>query len=141
MDRRTFDEAQQRNLLALIAAGFTRKTAARSVGCSMKTIARTAARDAAFAERLRHASHHSELKFLDRIAHAAESDQHWRAAAWALERLFPDRYARRKPAEVTREHMESIITLLCDAVADELPVEARRRVHRRLRVAMRKKSD
>ncbi len=46
------------------------------------------------------------------IRNAAKKEQYWRAAAWALERGFPEKYARRGPDVITVEQ----IGLLLDAV-------------------------
>jgi DNA invertase Pin-like site-specific DNA recombinase len=46
------DEAKRWQVVALITAGFSRRMAAREVGCAGSTITRTAARDPEFARQL-----------------------------------------------------------------------------------------
>ena len=40
---------------------------------------------------------------------AAQDPKQWRAAAWALERLYPERYGRRKPGTITHEQLFQLI--------------------------------
>jgi len=48
-----------------------------------------------FAVRVEEALQISEVEALQRIRYASRRDQHWRAAAWILERRFPEKYGRR----------------------------------------------
>ena len=91
------DEAKKREILAIVAVGCSRSMAATYVGCAISTIQNTAERDPTFAEKLRQAVYSTELGLLKNIRNAAKKEQYWRAAAWALERRFPERYARRGP--------------------------------------------
>ncbi len=95
--RRFFTEEKKRELFAALLLGLNRKVAADCVGCSPQTIWRTARRDPEFAKRLRQLEGKSELALLHSVQVAAKDEKNWRAAAWALERLFPDRYSRRGP--------------------------------------------
>ena len=80
------DEAKRRLVLALLTNGFSRRMAARYVGCAHSTIAQTAARDPAFATDLAQAEHGVDVEMLAAVRRAAKQDRHWRAAAWLLER-------------------------------------------------------
>ena len=71
--------------------------AASYVDCAVSTIQNTADRDATFAEKLRQATYNTEVGLLKNIRNAAKKEQYWRAAAWALERRFPERYAAAVP--------------------------------------------
>ena len=48
-----------------------------------------------FAARVEEAVQFSEVEALQRIRYASRRDEHWRAAAWILERRFPEKYGRR----------------------------------------------
>jgi hypothetical protein len=131
--RYKLDETKQREICAILAVGGTRLMAASYVGCCVATIRRTAEREATFGEQLRKAELSAEITFLKSI-HAAASDvKQWRAAAWALERLFPERYARRLPDSITVEQMTEIIKALGAIIVGEVPVKRyRQRVLQRL---------
>ena len=80
------DEAKRRLVLALLTNCFSRRMAARYIGCAHSTIAQTAARDPAFATDLAQAEHGVDVEMLAAVRRAAKQDRHWRAAAWLLER-------------------------------------------------------
>ncbi len=122
------DETRRREICAILAVGGTRTIAASYVGCHVETIRNTAKRDAQFAEQLRRAEISPEISYLRTVQTAAQDSKHWRAAAWALERLFPDRYASRNPKAITINQMTEILAALGAIVTDEVPV--RRYRHR-----------
>ena len=95
------DEAKRREICEVLAVGGTRTMAAAYVGCSLDTIARAAKRDRAFAKDLRRASAECEIRCLRNLSNAAQDPSQWCAAAWTLERLWPERYARRKHVALT----------------------------------------
>jgi hypothetical protein len=97
--------------------------AAAYVGCATSTIRSRAVRDPEFAEQLRKAELSAELTLLKSIQTAASDVKQWRAAAWALERLFPERYARRLPESITIEQMTEIIKALAGIIVGEVPVK------------------
>ena len=84
------DHVKKGQILAILSVGCNRRIAARYVGCSPKTIQNTADREPEFAKQLHHADHGAEIEYLKRIRTAAQKEQYWRAAAWALERLNPE---------------------------------------------------
>jgi hypothetical protein len=115
------DSVKQAEICAVLAVGGTRKMAARLVGCSPRTIRRTAARDPVFAERLTRTELSPEIKFLKNIADAAADKKYWRAAAWALERIHPNRYASRKPDTVSIDYITEITAYVVDAAMKGTP--------------------
>lgn len=127
------DEAKRREIIAILSVGGTRKMAATYVGCATATIRATARRIPEFAKELREAELGPEHTFLKAIKTAAEDVKQWRAAAWALERLFPERYAKRKPDSITPEQLTEVIKALAEIIAGEVPVKRyRKRVLERL---------
>ena len=46
-------------------------------------------------ERVREATECSEFELLQRLRKAGDKPEHWRAAAWMLERRFPERYGKK----------------------------------------------
>jgi hypothetical protein len=106
------NEARQREICAIMSIGGTRAMAAYHVRCSVETIRRTALRDSRFRADLRKAEVDSEILYLRNIQAAAQDSKQWRSAAWALERLFPERYGRRQPHTITRAQLRHIVRRL-----------------------------
>ncbi len=121
------DEEKKSNVVALVAVGSSRRVAARYVGCAPSTIVRTAARDDKFAAELQKAACEAELGLLNSIRKAAKKEQHWRAAAWILERAHPERYASRSPEVITVAQIAQILAQFSRIVAEEVPVAAFRK--------------
>jgi len=116
------DEIKRSEILAILHVGCTRRVAARYVGCSPQTIQRTADRDPEFALRLARAENQAEVSYLNNINRAASEPRYWRAAAWALERKYPNRYASRHPdvmtLDETREFLMRLAAILAEEVSD-----------------------
>ena len=120
--RPVLDETKRAVLLGILAVGCSRRTAASYVGCAVSTIQNTADRDPEFAERLQQAECQSEIAHLKSIQQAARKEQHWRAAAWTLERKNPEDFARRGPDVITAEEVKDVLAELARIVIDEVPV-------------------
>src|SRR6476646_8849748 len=88
---RVLDDAKRREICALIAGGCSLRDAASYVNCSVCTIRREAERNPDFLQQIRHSEKHARLSPLRAMQQAMGT--HWRAAAWFLERAFPDRFA------------------------------------------------
>lgn len=135
--RLALDKEKQGLIVAILSMGCSQSMAAKYVGCARSTIHRTAERDPKFAERLREARGNAELGLVKRIRKAAEKDQYWRAAAWALERCFPEQYARRGPDVITLDQIGLLFTRFSEIVAEELPEAQRKEVFKRMDAAAR----
>jgi hypothetical protein len=125
--RQKLDEARQREVCAILAVGGTRQMAAHYVGCHVETIRRTARREPQFAQRLRRSEVGAELTLLRSIHAAAGDVRHWRAAAWALERMFPQRYARRRPDALPLERAVELIEQVVATLLKEVRVKRDRK--------------
>jgi hypothetical protein len=121
------DEIKRREILAILAVGGSRRTAARYVGCAVSTIQNTADRDRRFAKDLGHAEHQAEIAYLNNIQRAAAKEQYWRAAAWILERKNPDDFARRNPDVFTPDQVTLILAKFAEIVVGEVPVAVYRK--------------
>jgi hypothetical protein len=127
------DDAKRREIVAILSVGCSQRTAAKYVGCTVQTIHRTALRDAKFAEKLRQAKCGAEIGLLKNIRNAAKKEQYWRAAAWALERGFPEKYCRRGPDVITVEQISHLLGQFTDIIVAEIPVPRyRKRIIKRL---------
>ncbi len=116
----TLDETKKREVFAILAVGGTRHMAAQYVGCHVETIRKAALRDPEFSDQLRKAEVGAELTFLRNIQQASKDPKQWRASAWALERLYPDRYGRRPPNSITPEQLAEVIREMGTIVAGEV---------------------
>ena len=116
------DEIKKAEILAILAVGGSRRVAAKYVGCATSTIQNTADRDPRFAEELRKKEFHSEIGYLQNIRNAARNERYWRAAAWALERLNPERYGRRGPDAITIDQVTELLAQFAEMIIEEVPV-------------------
>jgi hypothetical protein len=121
------DPIKRREIMAIVSMGCSRRTAARYVGCDAKTIRNTADRDPGFAEQLCHASQAAEIEYVKNINKAAKKEQYWRAAAWALERLNPEDFAKRSPGKLTPEEIRTLLERLGEILLSEVPVARHRK--------------
>jgi hypothetical protein len=116
------DEKKKSRILAFLKSGCSRATAASAVGCDPRTISNTAKRDPEFAQKLVLAEAASELVHLDNINRAAKELKYWRASAWMLERIHPDRYAKASPDAVPPSQITDIIVDIAEIVVQEVPI-------------------
>lgn len=124
--RTVLDESKRNAIVAIISVGCSQGVAARYVGCAPSTIRRTAVRDPAFNEQLRQARSNTELSLVKNIRNAANKEQYWRAAAWALERGFPDKYSQRQPNAITPEQLRLMLAEFVEIIIADLPERYRK---------------
>src|SRR4051812_42563802 len=129
---RVLDEGKLREVCALIAGGCGFREAARYVHCSVATIKREADRNPAFADQLHQSEAYAQLGPLRAMQQAVGT--HWRAAAWMLERAFPDRFPRPEPgafgARQARQLMHEVLTVLSSELPDPFKYS---RIEKRIR--------
>jgi hypothetical protein len=127
--RRPVLDAEKRTQVAtILGVGCSQSVAANFVGCSRSTIQRTAERDPKFAAELRKAKSNAELGLVKNIRSAAKKEQYWRAAAWALERGFPEKYARRGPDVITVEQIGILLARFSEIIVGEVSERSRKRI-------------
>ena len=126
--RPVLDEDKRKAIVAIVSVGCGQNVAARYVGCAPSTIRRTAANDPVFDAQLRQARSNAELSLVKNIRSAANKEQYWRAAAWALERGFPDKYAPRNPGVITPEQLRRMLAEFVEIIIAELPERYRKQV-------------
>jgi hypothetical protein len=115
---RVLDDAKRREICALIAGGCGLREAASYVDCSITTIRREAERNPDFEQQLRHSEKHAQLNPLRAMQRAVLT--HWRAAAWFLERAYPDRFARHEPSAFGIREARALMNELIDTVDIEI---------------------
>ncbi|TWT91005.1 hypothetical protein Mal64_14040 [Pseudobythopirellula maris] len=127
-------DEQQREACLILAVGCDRETAAKYVGCRVEDLDRQADSDADFQQRLRRAEASPELAHMRNIQQAGREEKNWRASVWWLERLAPERFARRDFGAVTRAELKRFIEALAEHIACEVQDEEdRSRLLERLR--------
>lgn len=127
------DEIKKREILAILSVGCTRRAAAKYVGCAVPSIQNTADRDPEFSAQLGRAEGQHELAYLKQIQRAAKQEKYWRAAAWVLERRFPDQYGRRGPDVITVTQIRDLLTQFAEIIAEEVPIaDYRKNILKRL---------
>ncbi len=134
------DEAKLREVVALASLGCKIHMAARYVGCSKRTVEREFEKNEDFRERLIKAQVGSQATPLDALRKAAGT--HWRAAAWLLERGFPDEFGRHPSGAVPVWFVKNFISRIIQAVASAFPdPEVRRRIRRSIHRAFREEVE
>ena len=126
------NETKRLQIVAILSVGCSQAVAAQFVGCSPSTIQNTAERDPNFAEELGKAKSNAELILVKNIRKAAKKEQYWRAAAWALERGFPEKYARRGPDVITVEQIGILLAKFSEIVIEEVPERYRTIILKRM---------
>ena len=108
----------------------SRSKAAEYVGC---TSARSTPWPGAirFAAGCRRRSASPYLTNWKSINAAAEETRYWRAAAWALEHLYPEDYALRRPRSMSAEQISRALTEFAAMIVDDIVDETVRATNRR----------
>jgi hypothetical protein len=122
--RSVLDEAKRHAIIALLANGHSRRSAARFVGCSPTTITRTALRDREFADRIARAEQRAEINLLGLVQGAAKTERYWRAAAWLLERRNPADFAARPPRVFNGPQVIELLVQFLEVISEDVPEES-----------------
>jgi hypothetical protein len=132
---RVLDEFKRREICALLAAGCSAREAARYVGCAHSTIRREAAHNPQFKDALRQSEMVAELKPLQAMQRAVGTS--WRAAAWLLERAYPERFARRNQSAWSARQVRDAFAEVQNIVTSEVRDPMQRwRIEKRLRMTL-----
>lgn len=123
----TLSETKQRELLALLAVGCSRRTAARYVNCTQKAINDLARSNPEFAEKLRRAEANLEIESLKNVFNAAKQEKNWRASAWVLERKSPQEFLKKRPDVVPTDLLDTLLDRIVALLIDECPAAVKRK--------------
>ena len=109
-----FGIIKQTQILALLRLGYSRRMAARQVGCNHATIGRAAARDPSFAAQLCHVEGQADFQALKLVRTAAGQEKYWRAAAWILERRNPEEFGHRPAHSFSTDQVMTLLAQMFD---------------------------
>jgi hypothetical protein len=129
------DAEKKAKVLEVVGAGFPIRYAARYVGCDEGTIRHAGQRDPEFYDQVKYAQFKAEYDLVKNIRTASESGKNWRAAAWSLERMFPDRYGPHHRDEITQEHLVQLSRTYLAIVKRRVPEPLREEVIKEMRRA------
>jgi hypothetical protein len=102
----TFNDVAERRILAALRKGATMEMAAKAAGISRATLHRWRDRHEGFDRKVQRARAEAGLDSLDVIESAADEGD-WRAAAWMLEKRYPDQYG--ESGDLPQEEIESFV--------------------------------
>ena len=114
------DETKRAQICGVLSVGGGMALAADAVGCCVRTIYNTMERDAKFKAEIKRARAGSEIKLLKCVDDAAMEPRYWRAAAWKLERIRPERYRAQKSGTYTIEHVLTVVDELLTVVQETI---------------------
>jgi len=117
----------ERRLLEALRVGSTFRLAAAYAGIDHATLYRWLEKDATLATRIKEAEGAAVVGWLAKIEKAA-SDGNWQAAAWKLERRYPEDFGRRERLDV-RIDIEERVRDMARSLGldeDEAVIEAQR---------------
>jgi len=129
------DQAKRTQLIALLAAGLSRRRATKLVGCARSTLYRLVERDPEFAGCVARAeTSRQNTKDTDarQVFPTLHQPANWRAAAWVLERINPQDFGPREPEYFCLRGAAEMLGEFVDMLREELPQDACRLVVRQI---------
>jgi hypothetical protein len=127
----TLDESQREVVIAIVSTGGALESAAKYVNSTVDVIRRTIEKYSDFRQRVRRAEATLEIANLRSIQTEAQED--FRAAAWLLERLVPERFDLKHPSRVTTAQVADLMAAISELIAEEVPApEDRQRILARM---------
>ncbi|MBR0236649.1 MAG: hypothetical protein IJQ39_01020 [Thermoguttaceae bacterium] len=120
-------EIKQREILALLSVGCSRRTAARYVNCTQKAIDELAQTNPDFAEKLRRAEANLEIESIKNMFNAAKQEKNWRASAWLLERKSPQEFLKKKPDVIPAGLLDTLLNRIVTLLIEECPAAVQRK--------------
>lgn len=109
------DDARRGRLLAALESGATLRMAAAAAGVSEDTLSRWRKTRPGLQAEMDQAEAQGAVKALEQIRAAAQGGA-WQAAAWMLERRYPNEYGRRAPAAENVNELETVRGWLAEGV-------------------------
>jgi transposase len=124
MARRTkYTPETVKKITDAIRLGAAYEDACNYAGISPDTLTRWRDQYADFAEQIKKAEGAATVGWLTKIEDAA-TNGNWQAAAWKLERRYPDRYGRKDRVDITMTVRQEVERLVAAGVIEPDEVEA-----------------
>ncbi|HVU87338.1 MAG TPA: hypothetical protein VHD36_08450 [Pirellulales bacterium] len=120
----TIDPVKQTEIVTIVSVGGSLRTAAKHVGSTLAAVRQEVEGNPEFAERLKRAESHFEVIHLSNIQQAGKKS--WNASAWLLERVFPERFGKRRPRTIAVEQLKEVLDELAKTITDEVSDPDRR---------------
>lgn len=111
----TFNDVAERRILDALRDGATMALAARAAGISPRTLRRWRDRHEGFNRKVQRAKAEAGADALDTI-NAAADEGDWRAAAWMLEKRFPDQYG--EASDLPQEEIEAFVETVRETIRE-----------------------
>lgn len=118
------DREKQKKVLEIIGQGFSRRLAARYIGCDERTIRNYANHHPEFAEKMRQGEIDPTIDLVRTAIDLAIKNQNTRLLIYFLDRLCPDEFPLRKSGCVTKREMRTVINEVGDELCRLVPDEA-----------------
>jgi hypothetical protein len=107
-------EKQRATVCSLVAGGVSIRQAARYVGCAPSSIRREAERNEEFRRELTKARSEASIHPMQTLVEAAKTN--WRAAAFCMKRIDPDRFARPDASIITQREANQLVADLIESI-------------------------
>ena len=125
-EKKDIYEYQKAQILTLLAAGLSEKSAIRSAGLEYAQFNKMIAADSKFNQNVIEAQQQAELFFLTKLRDAATEPTGWRAAAWWLERQRNERYGYTRPDQLTKEKVATAFQKIIQIIHETVKTERKR---------------
>ncbi len=110
----------------MLSIGCDRETACKYLGFTFSQLRNELHDDPEFETQMYRAEATPEFNHMRNLNQAAKDEKHWRASVWWMERMSPERFARRAPNAVTMVQLKTFIEELADLIIAEIPDEDQR---------------
>jgi hypothetical protein len=120
-----FTPERQRKIVALLRSGLPRATVCMLAGVSRSQFYLVLNQNRTFRTAIKRAEGAVERRWMGLIERAARDPKHWTAAAWLMERRWPEKYALRMARMIEAER-EAMLSELRKSVDEKTFVEVAR---------------
>jgi len=110
----------------MLHLGCDRETASKYLGWTASHLRQELHRSSDFAIQVLRAEASAEFHQIHNVHEATKEAKNWRASVWWLERMAPERFAKRSTNVVTETEWQEFLEALAEAVVSEIADDADR---------------